>query len=78
MGETYCPNCGALGGSRMRQRGSFLTEVGLWLFFVIPGIVYSLWRLSTKERVCAICGHPGVIPSDSPRARQELGAAKRK
>jgi hypothetical protein len=35
----------------------------------IPGLLYSLWRLSSRERVCSACGHASLIPVSSPRGR---------
>ena len=65
-----CTNCGFQGQAKMHTRGSFAIEVVLWLAFIIPGLVYSLWRLSTRKEVCSSCGQASVIPLDSPRGRQ--------
>jgi predicted RNA-binding Zn-ribbon protein involved in translation (DUF1610 family) len=73
MAKMYCPQCGAVGAGKRRTKGSFLVEVILWLCFIIPGLLYSLWRVSSRETVCAKCGATGIIPADSPKAREALG-----
>lgn len=64
----YCPTCGTVGDPVTRTQGAFLIEVVLWCCFLVPGLIYSLWRLSSKQAVCPRCGAPHMIPSDSPRA----------
>lgn len=68
----YCPNCGTVGTPKTRVKGSFFIEVILWLCFLFPGIIYSIWRLTSKDKVCPSCGAPNMIPSDSPKARAAL------
>lgn len=72
MATMYCNNCGTVGSPRTRTKGSFLIEVFLWLMLIVPGIIYSLWRLTTKEKVCPGCGAPNMLPLDSPKARAAL------
>jgi hypothetical protein len=69
----YCPNCGSVGYPRLRKLGSTWVEVLLWLSFLLPGIVYSIWRASSKQLVCPKCEYPGTIPLDSPIAKAALG-----
>ena len=74
----YCSNCGTVGTPKARTKGSFIIEVFLWLCFILPGVIYSLWRLTSREKVCPACGSPNMIPLDSPKARAALGTqAKR-
>ena len=70
--DMYCQNCGAIGKPKTRTKGSFLIEVFLWLCLIIPGVIYSLWRLTSREKVCPSCGAPNMIPADSPKARAAL------
>lgn len=72
MNQMYCSNCGTVDTPRTRVKGSFFIEVILWLCFLVPGIIYSIWRLTSKEQVCPSCGAPNMIPSDSPKARGVL------
>jgi len=70
--ELLCANCGYQGKPKLRVKGSFVIEVLLWLFFLLPGLIYSVWRLTTKQQVCPQCGNENMIPLDSPRAQQIL------
>lgn len=67
---SFCPNCHMVGQPKTKTPGSFLIEVVLWLCFIVPGVLYSLWRLAARKQVCAYCSSPGLIPADSPRAQQ--------
>ena len=70
--EQICPNCGFRGRAKKFTRGSFFTELLLWLGFLIPGIVYSVWRLTSRYWGCPRCGAANMIPLDSPRGRKLL------
>lgn len=61
-----CKNCGSVTYPRRRYKGSLLIEVVLWLCFVIPGLLYTLWRYGSSEMVCAKCGSSQLVPLDSP------------
>jgi len=67
--EKYCPNCGAVAVPKRYMRGSFIVELALWLLFILPGIIYSVYRLASKSQVCPECGASNMIPLDSPVAR---------
>lgn len=70
----WCPNCGAVGAPVTVTRGSLLVELVLWLMMVLPGILYSVWRLTTRHQACPICKAPNMVPVESPRARAALQA----
>lgn len=59
-----CTNC-YYRGTESARKGSLGVEILLWLFFIIPGIVYSVWRSSSK--ICPKCGQATLVPEDSPR-----------
>ena len=65
----YCTNCGTESKPILWTKGSFFIELILWLLFIIPGVIYSFWRLSTREKVCEVCKSNAIIPADSPRAQ---------
>lgn len=68
-----CPACGHLGSPVKMTKGSFFIEIFLWLFLIVPGIVYTLWRMTSKTEVCPKCKNPGMIPLDSPMGRKLAG-----
>lgn len=45
-------------------------ELALWLLFCAPGLIYSIWRLTTKKYVCASCKNSGIIPLASPNGQR--------
>lgn len=65
-----CRACGTQGKPRVRNRGSSAIEILLWLFFIIPGLCYTLWRMGRKDKFCRTCGSQMVIPLGSPAANQ--------
>ena len=67
----------AVSASEFRKAGSAPLEVLLWLFFLVPGIIYSIWRSSTRRWVCPMCEQEGMIPLTSPLAHKALSATPR-
>ena len=73
MTEMFCTTCHTVGKQKRETRGSFVIELALWLMLIVPGLIYSLWRLTTRRNVCRACGSPNIVPTTSPVARQALG-----
>ncbi len=74
-GQFFCTSCGHVGKPRVRNRGSSAIEIILWLCILIPGFLYTLWRMGRKDRYCRSCKAQTVIAADSPMARQYLSGA---
>ena len=74
MGKKFlCVNCGYVGTPKTKTKGSMGIEMILWICLIIPGIIYSVWRLASRYSACPLCGAPNMIPADSPRAIEVLG-----
>lgn len=73
-----CTTCGYIGNPTRQTKGSFGVEIVLWLFFIIPGLIYSIWRLSSKQSVCPACKNPTLIPANTPKGQELYEAAKQK
>jgi hypothetical protein len=71
--ELFCKSCGTVGKSKRHMPGSILIEIILWCCFVIPGLVYTIWRHGASKQVCKKCRSKELIPKDSPVAKQMLG-----
>lgn len=56
-----CPNCGYEGPSKLLVKGSGGVELVLWLFLIVPGLVYSAWRMSNKVKICPDCLNEKVV-----------------
>lgn len=58
--QISCPNCGYKGKPKRHTSGYFAIELALWLFFLLPGFIYSIWRLTTQQYICPQCGFKQV------------------
>lgn len=61
-----CKACGHVGAGQRVTRGNVLIELVLWLCFIIPGLIYSIWRVSSRYDACTACGSRELIPTSSP------------
>lgn len=59
--QVYCHQCGGQGRPALYTPDSILIEIVLWLCFIIPGLLYSLWRHAARKKVCSYCGNPYVV-----------------
>ena len=65
-----CTNCGHLGPTKTAAKGHIGFEIVLWLCFILPGFLYSVWRMSTKRQVCTECGSDHLVWEKSPVGRR--------
>ncbi|MDP1886131.1 hypothetical protein [Polaromonas sp.] len=66
-----CKQCGTLnekGSSSLP--GSGWIEVVLWLAYVVPGIIYSIWRRTKRNATCAACASRELIQVGTPVGAQ--------
>jgi hypothetical protein len=70
--EYLCKSCGAVGKATTVTPGSFLIETVLWVAFIVPGILYSLYRITKRHNACPVCKSREIIPVDSPIAKRVL------
>jgi len=68
-----CKHCGTVAEPANETPGSMAIEVVLWLCFLVPGLIYSLWRLSRRHPVCTACGSREIVPVDTPVGRALAG-----
>lgn len=72
-----CTTCGYVGKSKRITKGSTFLELLLWIvsvilavvysgWFLLAGLLYSLWRIASRYHACPKCGGPNMIPTDSP------------
>lgn len=65
-----CTQCGSIDSVKKITPGSFAIEIVLWLCFLIPGLIYSLWRLAARRKGCGVCGSAALVPAASPMGRK--------
>jgi len=68
--QIFCCNCGHEGKAKKGTPGSLLIEILLWFMMLVPGLIYSIWRMSSKFQKCPHCNSKNILPSDSPIAKQ--------
>ncbi len=73
-----CTQCGYVGKAEGAIKGSMLVEIFLWCLLIIPGLIYSAWRSSSRHTVCPKCKNPNLIPADSPRAQKIMNESMSK
>lgn len=61
-----CTTCGYVRNNEGSIKGNILIELILWCMFLLPGIIYSIYRSSSKQKVCPQCKNPTMIPVTSP------------
>lgn len=61
-----CGNCGTIGQPSSVTKGSIWIEIILWLCCLFPGIIYSVWRLTTRTKACPSCKATNIMPINSP------------
>jgi rubrerythrin len=64
-----CTQCKAIETPKCRARGSFVAEILLWCLFIVPGVLYTLWRNAEHVRSCPVCGSSAIVPVESPRGQ---------
>lgn len=62
-----CRDCGHLGQLAKTSKGSLLVEIVLWLCLLLPGLIYSAWRMSNRAYQCPTCSGWNLVPADSPK-----------
>jgi len=43
------------------KKGNGWIELVLYFFYIIPGVIYSIWRRSDPPNVCPLCKAPGLV-----------------
>lgn len=65
-----CTLCGHETVQPIRKMpGSGFVSLVLLIPFVLPGVVYQVWRMAMRRPVCPRCSSAALIPGDAPLAR---------
>ena len=67
-----CTQCGTVAAPRRVTPGSGWITLVLLCFFIVPGLIYWIWRHTSTYAACANCGSKNVIPHASPVAREMI------
>lgn len=71
MSPRVCMVCNFIG--EPQKAGSGLIEFILWMFCLVPGMVYSVWR-SNNSNACPQCKGT-MIPVHTPKAQEIIQAS---
>ncbi len=73
----YCNSCHNCSPTALMKGNSWI-EFVLYLFYIIPGIVYSVWRRSEQPNICPLCKTPGLVPAAAakPQGPAQLGESR--
>ncbi len=63
-----CMECGCQRDPVDAKRGLLVIEICMWLLYILPGVIYSIWRRVRKQPVCSKCRNPSVVLTSSSRA----------
>ncbi|OGF22362.1 hypothetical protein A2Y83_04000 [Candidatus Falkowbacteria bacterium RBG_13_39_14] len=74
--QFVCATCGFVGYPIKVVKGSIFIEIVLWLSFIVPGLIYSIWRLTSKYDACPKCKNASMIPTDSPMGQKLITNGK--
>lgn len=69
-GSHMCLTCGVQGKPKKFTKGSIWLEIAIWLVFFPIGVVYTMWRLTSKFEGCPHCKTPTMVPAYSPMGRK--------
>ena len=70
MSKVICTLCGAADSPKEYSKGSLLVEIVLWLCFIVPGLIYTIWRHASKYEGCRSCESKDIVPLHSPMGKR--------
>lgn len=71
-----CLECGCQREPVMANRGMLIIELLMWLLYILPGVIYSIWRRVRKQEICPNCRTPSVVLTASSRAMKMMRLMK--
>lgn len=70
-----CVKCGAVAEPKTITKGSLAIEIVMWLLLIVPGVIYSVWRISSRHEGCRVCGGVDLVPINSPKGQEIAGGS---
>lgn len=67
--EVVCKHCGHVGHPRIHTPGHLAIELVLWLCFIVPGLIYTIWRVTSRHGTCTACQSRDILPRNAPAAQ---------
>lgn len=66
--KAICRNCGHEGNTERKLKGHVLITLILLICWIIPGLIYMVWRRTGLKDACTKCGSQNVVPVGSVEA----------
>lgn len=67
---SVCKNCEEVGGVTTKLLGTGWVEAVLYLFYIAPGIIFSVWRRKGAKQVCSACGSDQLVAAKTRAGKQ--------
>lgn len=68
-----CKQCGTrTNRPAVVTKGSLGIEIVAWLLLLIPGVIYSVWRHTTRGNACPACQSFDLLPGATPMGKRLL------
>ena len=58
----YCNACHNFTPAALKK-GSGWIELVLYFFYIVPGVLYSIWRRASAPNVCPLCRAASLVPA---------------
>ncbi len=68
-----CASCGYKEKPLNYKKGSWKVEIILWICFLVPGLLYSIWRSYTAIKVCPLCKTATMISTKTAHGQRLSG-----
>ena len=75
--QFICTRCGYTGEMSQAKKGSGVLEIVLWFCYLIPGLLYSIWRRSARPMCCPVCKSLDIVPTHTPAGKKLLEEQKK-
>jgi len=73
-----CKDCHFCGYPQIALKGKLVFEILLWCCYLVPGLLYTIWRRTNKVKVCEKCQGSNLIPANSPLGQQIIKEHEKK
>ena len=70
-----CTKCGTVGLAKTTNNSGLLAwfiTIILYLFYIIPGLICTVFLLSKRKKGCSVCRSADIVPVDTPIGRATL------
>lgn len=62
----YCNACHNFTPNALKKGNGWI-ELVLYLFYIVPGVIYSIWRRSGEPNVCPVCRADALVPASAAK-----------